>query len=91
MDVEITYTLFSRNKASQYLGSGGGLRIEGESMNCTMSKSVAFSSNIAELNGGAVFASAGTRLRIIDASFVGNEVAAGSSAALFAVVSLLHS
>ena len=85
MDVVITRTLFSRNHALSYMGSGGAIRLIGQNLTCNVSDSVMVL-NTAELDGGGIYIGLGPRVRVNGVSFVGNEVFRGGAPAIFAVV-----
>ena len=82
----ISATLFLRNAARNYLGSGGAVRIRGEDVWCDVFDSTIFSLNEAELDGGGMHASDIAGLHVGDTTFVGNEVRLGGGAAFSVLV-----
>ena len=88
LDIKISNTIFAENEAKGYLGSGGGMRVQGKSVRCTMIDSVSFTLNTADLDGGGIHISNQATADISDASFVGNEALNGGGAALFILVRL---
>eukprot|EP00210_Caulerpa_lentillifera_P003658 g3492.t1 len=87
LDVNIFGTVFSKNIARNYLGTGGAIQLQGPKMKCTMKQGVSFISNVAELDGGAVHTSGVLQFTLRQASFIGNEVNQGAGAALYVVAS----
>ena len=85
LDVAITRTLFSRNHAVSYLGSGGAFRLSGQNLTCNISDSVMVL-NTAELDGGGIYIALGPHVHVNRVSFIGNEVFRGGAPAIFAVV-----
>eukprot|EP00210_Caulerpa_lentillifera_P003656 g3490.t1 len=85
LDVNIFSTVFSKNIARSYLGSGGAIRLQAPNMKCTMEQGVSFISNVAELDGGAVHISGAKEIIVRQTSFIGNEVNQGAGAALYVV------
>jgi len=86
MEIVIEESIFSRNNASNYLGTGGAMRLQGQGINVNILNSVSFALNVAELDGGALYFADGLQAVISDTIFVGNEVYRGGGPALFAVV-----
>ena len=84
--VEIADVLFARNRATGYLGSGGAIRMLGRGVSCTLTDSVLFTLNTANLDGGGVHLSELISANISAASFIGNEALNGGGAALFVLV-----
>ena len=84
--IQIAATLFLRNVARNYLGSGGGLRVRGENVTCNVSDSTIFALNRAELDGGGMQVSDVDSLNIETTTFVGNEATSGGGAAMTIVV-----
>lgn len=56
-------------------------------MRCVLDRGVSFTSNFAELDGGAVHISNVLSMRVRESSFIGNEVHQGGAAALYVIVS----
>eukprot|EP00210_Caulerpa_lentillifera_P003724 g3557.t1 len=84
LDIQISNTIFSKNAATNQLGSGGAIRLHGSRITCNIERGVSFISNVAELDGAAIHISDGPEVNISAASFVGNEVYQGGGAAIYA-------
>ena len=88
MNIEISNSVFGRNRASGYAASGGGICLQGRGVRCALTESVSFTMNSARLDGGAMHISDQASTTIHKATFVGNEAMNGGGAALFVLVSL---
>ena len=86
LDIKISNTIFAQNEAKGYLGSGGGIRLQGKNVSCTITDSVSFTLNTADLDGGGMHISNQATADINGSSFVGNEASNGGGAALFILV-----
>ena len=86
MDVAISNSLFARNRASGYLAAGGGIRLQGRDVRCSLRESVAFSHNVADLDGGGMYLLDQASCDIESATFVGNEALNGGGAAIYVLV-----
>eukprot|EP00210_Caulerpa_lentillifera_P003722 g3555.t1 len=80
LDIQISNTIFSKNAATNQLGSGGAIRLHGSSITCSIERGVSFISNVAELDGAAIHVSDGPEVNISEAFFIGNEVREGGAA-----------
>ena len=87
VDIEVSSSIFARNRASGYGASGGGMRLQGKGVRCTLSSSVTFALNSAQLDGGAMHISDQASTTIRHTTFVGNEAMVGGGAAVFILVS----
>eukprot|EP00210_Caulerpa_lentillifera_P003725 g3558.t1 len=83
LDIQISNTIFSKNAATNQLGSGGAIRLDGSGIKCNIDRSVNFVSNVAELDGAAIHISDGPEVNISESSFIGNEAREGGGSALF--------
>ena len=86
-DIQISNSVFARNRASGYGASGGGICLQGRGIRCALTDS-SFTMNSARLDGGAMHVSDQASTTIRQATFVGNEAMNGGGAALFVLVSL---
>ena len=64
------------------------MRVQGKNVRCTMTESVSFTLNTADLDGGGMHISNQATANISGASFVGNEAFNGGGAALYILVRL---
>ena len=85
-DIAISSTLFARNRARGYFGTGGGIRLQGRGIRCSLRKSVLFSHNVANLDGGGMYLLDQASSDIKSATFVGNEALNGGGAAIYVLV-----
>ena len=86
LDVAISSTLFARNRARGYFGTGGGIRLQGRGIRCSLRESVLFSHNVANLDGGGMYLLDQASSDIKSATFVGNEALNGGGAAIYVLV-----
>ena len=84
--IEVSNILFAQNEARGFLGSGGGMRIQGRGVSAAIYDSVSFALNKAHLDGGGMHISNEAFAYILNASFVGNEALNGGGAALYILV-----
>ena len=90
MKIDVSVSLFVRNQANGYTSSGGGIRINGSGVRCSITDSVVFALNTAEFDGGGMYISHQATVDISGASFVANEALNGGGAALFMLVASCH-
>eukprot|EP00210_Caulerpa_lentillifera_P003717 g3550.t1 len=85
LDIHISNTLFSQNVASNQLGSGGAIRLQGIGVHCVMDHGVSFTLNHAKFDGGAIHVTNVPLMILRHTSFIGNEVLNGGAAAMYVV------
>jgi len=89
LQLNISSSTFSRNRADNYIGAGGALRIEGTKLECNVVDGVYFVMNTAYFRGGAVYVGLETKARMEDATFVANEALISGAGAIFGLVAFL--